>query len=220
MQLLAQQLELQQIWNCSRNSWNIHTAIRYSSPFDKHFASYRPDARRDACRSSRELSVIAIRSLNFKFFMSSTCFETEDSSSGRRLYNRYSVVWFICIRWKSVFNTHFPTYKTVYGSSWAWFTEITEGWACVCVWLSHCMWRHLSQCLTTDSTSDTGAGHMFRQVETARPTPLLFRVFLFYFAFLFHSCTILRHPSTPHHPLPLNCLSAATYHIDDNPLFW
>jgi hypothetical protein len=53
MQLLAQQLELQQIWNSSRRSLNTHTSIRYSFPFDKHFASYLPDARRDVCRSSR-----------------------------------------------------------------------------------------------------------------------------------------------------------------------
>jgi len=82
MQLLAQQLELQQIRNCSRHSLNIHTSIRYSFPFDKHSASYRPDARRDACMSSCELSGTAIRALNFKFLMSSTCFETEGSSSG------------------------------------------------------------------------------------------------------------------------------------------
>ena len=79
MQLLAQQLELQQIRNCSSHSLNIHTSIRYSNPSDKHFASYRPDERIDACRSSCELSGTVIRALNFKFLKFSTYFETEGS---------------------------------------------------------------------------------------------------------------------------------------------
>jgi len=62
MHLLAQQLELQQIRNCSRHSLDSHTSIRYSLPSNKHFASYRPDARRDACSSSFELTVTAVRS--------------------------------------------------------------------------------------------------------------------------------------------------------------
>ena len=74
---------------------------------------------------------------------------------------------------------------------------------CVCVCVgrgrpSYSMWRHLSHYLTTDSTSDTGACHMFRHVQSSRPNPLLFCVYLFYFAVFFcPSCTILRHPSTP-----------------------
>ena len=57
MQLLAEQLELQQIRNCSRRSLNIHTSVRYSFHFDKHFASHRPYAGKDACKSSCELFV-------------------------------------------------------------------------------------------------------------------------------------------------------------------
>ena len=49
--------------------------------------------------------------------------------------------------------------------------------------------------MTMDSTSDTAAGDMFRHDETARPTPLLFRVLSFCFVFFFcPSCTILRQP--------------------------
>ena len=58
-----------------------------------------------------------------------------------------------------------------------------------------------SQCLTTNSTSDTVAGHTFQLVQIAPPTPLLFRGFQFYFAFFCPSCTILRHLSTVQ-PLP------------------
>jgi len=68
MQLLAEQLELQQIRNCSKRSLNIHTSIRYSFPFDKHFASHRPDAGRDACRSSCELSGSAVSFFLFLIF--------------------------------------------------------------------------------------------------------------------------------------------------------
>jgi len=38
MQLLAEQLELQKIKNGSRHSLNINTSIRYTFPFDNHFA--------------------------------------------------------------------------------------------------------------------------------------------------------------------------------------
>ena len=61
MQLLAQQLELQQIRNCSKHSLDIHTSVRYSFLFDNHFASYRPDTRRDACRSLCEPLDTAVR---------------------------------------------------------------------------------------------------------------------------------------------------------------
>jgi len=92
---------------------------------------------------------------------------------------------------------------------------------CVCVWPSYCMWRHLSHYLTTDSISHTAAGHMFRHVQTARPTALRFRVLLFYFAFFCPSCTILQHPRpTAPSQWHRNCLSAVTFHPDDNPLFW
>ena len=89
---------------------------------------------------------------------------------------------------------------------------------CVCVWSSHCMWGHLSKCLTTDSKSDTGAGHTFWHVQTARPIPLIIRLFLLYFTFFF-----LRAPFLDTLPRPLpglgNCLSAATFHYDDNLVF-
>jgi len=75
--------------------------------------------------------------------------------------------------------------------------------------------------MTMDSTSDTAAGDMFRHDETARPTPLLFRVLSFCFVFFFcPSCTILRQPR-PAAPSQWhrNCFSAVTFRPDDNPQF-
>jgi len=56
---------------------------------------------------------------------------------------------------------------------------------CVCVseWVGGCVCVAFAQYVTspltmaTDSTSDTGAGHMFRHVRTDRTSPPLFRVF-------------------------------------------
>ena len=75
------------------------------------------------------------------------------------------------------------------------------GFECVCVWPKHYIWHHISQCLTTGSTSDTVAGRMFRHVETARPTPILFAYSYSISSSFIPSCTILLHPSTPHRPL-------------------
>ena len=51
---------------------------------------------------------------------------------------------------------------------------------------------------------------MYRHVETARPTPLLFRVFLFYFAFFFLCAPFydtLPHPTPSPHPVTWETLS-------------
>ena len=68
MQLSAEQLELQQIRNCSKRSLNIHISVRYRFHFYKHFASHRPDAGRDAGRSSCELFVTVATFFLFSIF--------------------------------------------------------------------------------------------------------------------------------------------------------
>jgi len=130
--------------------------------------------------------------------------------------------------------TYVSAYKSAYRSSWEWFTEITDMYLCVCVWLCVCVcwWGGGSSgvfhtlCEVTYRNFWHQTVHLIPEQVTCFGKPKLLILIPFFFAYSYSispSSYVLFAPFYDTLPRPTNhynthglrnCLSAATFHSE------